>query len=71
MAFVSGQEVCIVSPLMGFGSCRDLLNAHFNEGLPEPAVALILKDVLEGLDYIHKKGIIHRFLLNANINSCI
>lgn len=32
VAFVSGIEVCVVNPLMGFGSCRDLLNVHFNEG---------------------------------------
>lgn len=29
---MNGSEVCIVSPLMGYSSCRDLLNAHFPEG---------------------------------------
>lgn len=32
IAFVSGPEVCVVSPLMGYGSCRDLISRHFNEG---------------------------------------
>lgn len=76
-SFVSGLHVCIVSPLMAYGSCRDLLNLHFHEGerlfcsifnfyhfvclgLPEGAIALIVRDVLDGLDYIHKKGYIHR-----------
>lgn len=45
---------------MGFGSCRDLLNTHFNDGLPETAIGLVIRDVLDGLDYIHKKGYIHR-----------
>lgn len=32
VAFVSGPEVCVVSPLMAYGSCRDLITRHFNEG---------------------------------------
>ncbi|RZB89865.1 STE20-related kinase adapter protein alpha [Asbolus verrucosus] len=47
VAFVHLQEVCVVSPLMAFGSCRDLLNTHFNEGLPEQAIVLILRDLLD------------------------
>lgn len=60
MAFVHGPEVCVVSSLMGYGSCRDLMTRYFNEGLPEAAVILILKELLEAVDYIHKKGYIHR-----------
>lgn len=33
IAFVSGPEVCVVSPLMAYGSCRDLITRHFNEGI--------------------------------------
>lgn len=67
VAYVKGPEVCVVSPLMGFGSCRDLLNTHFNEGLPEQAIALILRDILDGLDYIHKKGFIHRAIRASHV----
>ncbi|KAF2897660.1 hypothetical protein ILUMI_08527 [Ignelater luminosus] len=76
-SFVIGPEVCVVSPLMAFGSCRDLLNTHFSHGLPENAIALILREVLEGLDYIHKKGFIHRalrashILISANGRVCL
>lgn len=77
VAYVKGPEVHVVSPLMGFGSCRDLINAHFNEGLPENAIGLLLKDILEGLDYMHRRGYIHRavrashVLIAANGQACI
>jgi STE20-related kinase adapter protein alpha len=59
-AFVSGPEVIVVAPLMAFGSCKDLLSSHFTDGLPEAAIAFVLRDVLLGLEYIHRKGYIHR-----------
>ncbi|KAJ3648741.1 hypothetical protein Zmor_020520 [Zophobas morio] len=67
VAFVHLQEVCVVSPLMAFGSCRDLLNTHFNDGFPEAAIVLILRDVLDALEYIHKKGFIHRSVRAGHI----
>ncbi|CAH1970795.1 unnamed protein product [Acanthoscelides obtectus] len=67
VAFVSGPQVCVVSPLMAYGSCRDLLSRHFNEGLCEPAIILIIRDVLDALDYIHKKGYIHRAIRGSHI----
>lgn len=60
-AFVSGPEVVVVSTLMAYGSCKDLLSSHFTDGLPELAIASILRDVLQGLDYVHRKGYIHRY----------
>ena len=45
------------------GSCRDLMHAYFNSGLPEQAIAYILRDLLSALDYLHGRGIIHRFVM--------
>lgn len=59
-SFVSGRSIYAVAPLMHYGSCSRLIGEYFNHGLPELAIAFIVRDVLCGLDYIHKRGIIHR-----------
>jgi STE20-related kinase adapter protein alpha len=53
-------DLYIISPLMSFQSCHELITAHFQEGLPETVISLFLRDVLKALDYIHSKGYIHR-----------
>ncbi|KOB70181.1 putative serologically defined breast cancer antigen NY-BR-96 [Operophtera brumata] len=59
-SFVHGRELYVVSPLMTFGSGRDILDRYFQEGLPELACALILRDALLALQYLHKQLYIHR-----------
>ncbi|XP_075219302.1 STE20-related kinase adapter protein alpha-like isoform X2 [Lycorma delicatula] len=66
-AFVSGHDVVTVSPLMGYGSCHDLIMRHFSTGLPELLIAIILRDVLQALNYVHQKGIIHRAVRASHI----
>lgn len=40
-SFVSGPEVCVVSPLLSFGSCKDLLRNHFSEGTSQSHFPII------------------------------
>lgn len=47
-------------PLLGYTSAARLVATHFSDGLPEPALALVIKEVLQGLSYLHSKRIIHR-----------
>lgn len=67
--FVHGSELYIITPLCSFTSA-DILSRPF--GLPELAIAFIVRDTLFALDYIHHRGLIHRsvrgshLLINSN-----
>ena len=42
------------------GSCADMLKSSYPDGMTEILVAAILWELLQGLEYLHKMGIIHR-----------
>ena len=54
-ASVQGSDLLVRMPWMKYGSVRDLIDTHYTEGLPEVAVAFILRDVLAALEYLHSK----------------
>lgn len=68
-SYVSGSEVILVTPKMYWGSLKDLVETHFNhnEGIPELAVALIFKQVILALQYLHAKAIVHRSVRASHI----
>ena len=45
---------------MAAGSCLDIMRLTHQRGLEETCIATILKHALQGLDYLHKNGHIHR-----------
>ncbi len=55
---------------MAYGSCRDLLAAHFRTGFPEPATLIILRDVALGLEYLHARGLVHRAVTASHVLVC-
>lgn len=57
----------VVSPAAGYGSCADLIANHFSMGLKEPAIGIILRDVLQALCYLHAKRIVHRAVRGRHI----
>lgn len=61
-SFVVGVHLWAVQPLMHYGSCADIMHsAHpFCKGFKEPVIAIILRDVVQGLEYLHNLGYVHR-----------
>ena len=54
-SFMSGSKLWIVMEYAAHGSCLDLIN-NTGKGIAEEHIAVILREVLLGLDYLHKQN---------------
>lgn len=59
-AFVASSHINVIYTFYCFGSCKEAMKNFFFTGFSEIVCSLIIKDVLTALDYLHKRGIIHR-----------
>ncbi|KAF5386575.1 hypothetical protein D9615_002145 [Tricholomella constricta] len=67
----NGTHVCMVFEVLG-ENLLGLIKRHQNKGVPMPFVRQIAKQVLLGLDYMHRCcGVIHTDLKPENVLICI
>ena len=59
-SFTSGHNLWVVMTYMVRGSCLHIMKSAFPEGLEEPVIATLLREVLKALVYLHAHGHIHR-----------
>ncbi|CAG8570033.1 9982_t:CDS:2 [Ambispora gerdemannii] len=67
----NGQHVCMVFEVLG-ENLLSLIKRYNHRGIPAPLVKQITKQVLMGLDYMHREcGVIHTDLKPENVLVCI
>jgi len=67
VSFVHKQHLWMIEPYISGGSMLNIMKYAYPEGLEEPVIAVILREVLKGLDYMHRHDSIHRDVKAGNI----
>jgi serine/threonine-protein kinase OSR1/STK39 len=68
VSFMDDSDLWMVMPLLGAGSVVDIIKLKYPKGIKDEAmIATILKEVLEGVLYLHNQCQIHRDIKAGNI----
>ncbi|PWN89124.1 kinase-like protein, partial [Acaromyces ingoldii] len=65
--WVEGSKLHIATRLMSSGSMLDIMRFGWSDGFDEIVIATVLRQALEGLNYLHINGWLHRDLKAANM----
>ncbi|KDQ54797.1 hypothetical protein JAAARDRAFT_159991, partial [Jaapia argillacea MUCL 33604] len=66
-SWMDGHKLCIAMRLMNKGSAMDVMRYGWAGGMEEEVIRCILKQALEGMNYLHINGFIHRDIKAANL----
>ncbi|XP_059441072.1 serine/threonine-protein kinase BLUS1-like [Corylus avellana] len=66
-SFPVDQRVWVVMPFISAGSLQSIMASSFPGGLPEPCIAIILKDTLTALSYLHTQQHLHKDINGGEI----
>uniref|UniRef100_A0A803LMG4 Protein kinase domain-containing protein n=1 Tax=Chenopodium quinoa TaxID=63459 RepID=A0A803LMG4_CHEQI len=66
-SFSVGRRLWVVMPFMSAGSLQSIISSNFASGLPETCIAIVLKETLKALCYLHDQGHVHRDVKAGNI----
>ena len=64
---IKDDRLWVVTPYMDHGSLQSIISSSFPDGLPESFIAIVLREVLKGLCYLHSGGHLHRDIKADNI----
>ncbi|KAK9163954.1 hypothetical protein Syun_004856 [Stephania yunnanensis] len=66
-SFTVDHYLWVVMPFMSAGSLRSIISSSFPDGLNEASIAVVLKEILNALLYLHDQGHLHRDIKAGNI----